>query len=779
MPDADTRRNQRLSDTQLSQDTIIDLVVQDTPIMTAIPDKNALVELKNGKATLKQKSASFEKQSETLQEIVNFREFLEERITRQEPPLSDIPDEHRPLVAKMAHESDKSLAALAKHIRQALLPTSADEAGEGSSAASDALPLGVVEGAIKAIMIRNNYGLEALNGGRTPAAVCLWRWEVRKEYWDWLPKGGREKASQRLVEREQARKDLQAIFSALSLTEQQSIMDPKSAAKQSGKATNKDSITQSPSSKAQPNCTEEDEKSKENDIGTELVKVKANRQKKAADSEKVAKEKERLEKKFAKAEKEKKQTNAQDKSRTFMASFFAKKAAPVKPVVPVETCSMAGPSTARSDFSKVFRPFLLKKDAKLAPTNWFLDSKRKGKAAVRTQANVITLDDDGDAIIAEDISMAEIEAPIDVGRMSSKDRLNSILSSLPAPVDPSLRPPSKINSQYKTYHPTSVRETMTQLTEAEISGDDAVVRSLVDKLRNRDLFPSKVLIFHEDARPGYFGTWTRNSRIIGSRTPFAKDLLEFDYNYDSGEEWEDEGPGDADDVLDDEEEDAEGDDTDSDLDDWLVDDDGEVEVNLEEPEIPLLDEMEVIPCPPKRKVDNEEKESGKRRKVVVPLVPFAKGPCWEAKIGECDYDAFKGYQIRLLNDTPFPIDPFSFVSTCADAPKPSQKTRAAELAGGASSSVVTVQATPTSSTAPQKPTLVPKGTFPDTYLPFLLSKITSLQAGSITYLVEAIYQELRVHKVKKNAIEAKVREVGEKCKERKVWVIKQSLQVCG
>ena len=72
---------------------------------------------------------------------------------------------------------------------------------------------------------------------------------------------------------------------------------------------------------------------------------------------------------------------------------------------------------------------------------------------------------------------------------------------------------------------------------------------------------------------------------------------------------------------------------------------------------------------------------------------------------------------------------------------------------------------------------IPKTSFPDAYLPFLLTKISSLQAASMTFLVEAIYQELRVHKVKKNAIEAKVKEVGEKCKEKKVWVIKQGVQV--
>ena len=80
-------------------------------------------------------------------------------------------------------------------------------------------------------------------------------------------------------------------------------------------------------------------------------------------------------------------------------------------------------------------------------------------------------------------------------------------------------------------------------------------------------------------------------------------------------------------------------------------------------------------------------------------------------------------------------------------------------------------------TAPKKPAPTPKTPFPDTHLPFLLDKITQLQASSLILLVEAIYHDLRGHKVTKISIEAKVKEVGEKCKEKKVWVVKPSILV--
>jgi chromatin assembly factor 1 subunit A len=72
-----------------------------------------------------------------------------------------------------------------------------------------------------------------------------------------------------------------------------------------------------------------------------------------------------------------------------------------------------------------------------------------------------------------------------------------------------------------------------------------------------------------------------------------------------------------------------------------------------------------------------------------------------------------------------------------------------------------------------------KSNFPDTYLPVLLSKIESLATGSLITIVETVYQELKVHKVKKNAIESKVREIGEKCKEKKVWVVRTEVKVSG
>lgn len=294
-------------------------------------------------------------------------------------------------------------------------------------------------------------------------------------------------------------------------------------------------------------------------------------------------------------------------------------------------------------------------------------------------------------------------------------------------------------------------------------------------------------------------------------------MLVFDYGYDSGEEWEDEGGGEADDVVEDgdDDDDADADDADSDLDTWLVDDDDVQEVGtpLEERDAsPLLADIPLPVPAPKRKSEDTDQKLGKKRKVVVPLIPFAKGPCWESRIGRCEYDLFKPYRIQLFNgkqivlvvkyyrltyfspDTPYPIDPFTFVSECVPDRQPPPKDTPSSNAVFAvpplperfadpnslavpSVSLSSAGAPPVSSSTNKRTVLTPKTSFPEAHIPFLLTKITSLATGSITFLVETVYQELRAHKVKKNAIEAKIKEVGEKCKEKKVWVIKEEVRV--
>lgn len=73
----------------------------------------------------------------------------------------------------------------------------------------------------------------------------------------------------------------------------------------------------------------------------------------------------------------------------------------------------------------------------------------------------------------------------------------------------------------------------------------------------------------------------------------------------------------------------------------------------------------------------------------------------------------------------------------------------------------------------KKPQLGPKYPFPEAHIPILVARINELATGSIVLIVETLYQELKDYKVKKNSIEAKVREIA--VKKGRVWVANQNI----
>lgn len=347
-----------------------------------------------------------------------------------------------------------------------------------------------------------------------------------------------------------------------------------------------------------------------------------------------------------------------------MANFFGKAKAPPRESPSKPVC---GTSNSESDFQKTFKPFVLKKDAEMAPINWFLkpcEPTWKQQTTGFTHADAIVVDDaqtsetngvDVFVYRTPTFNHAEanaqgacIEARQFMSLILYTERLQDVirllrLLGLAQPCDRS-------KSSFKSFSKCNTKDIYSQLNDAEIAGDTSQVRYLSNILWDRKMLPAKVLIFHEDARPGYYGSWTKNSRIVGPRSPFARDLLARDYGYDSGEEWEDEGAADADNVDDDDDEEGDGEECDSDLESWLVDDDEIEEVVPDDRDLsPSL--LDLPPPPPKRKAEPLSKQPEKKRKIVIPLVPYIKGPLWESVIGQCEYDPFKPYRIHLFNGT--------------------------------------------------------------------------------------------------------------------------------
>ena len=145
--------------------------------------------------------------------MVNFREWLESRAQRQEPALVQIPQNYWPLIAKFTQErcvpflplltqakrvpSDKTIVALSKHIQQELVPDNDDD---DSECPASILPLSAIEGVVKLLATRVNYGIESPLA-KTPAALCVWRWELNQDYLLFLPKVSRDKVDARLADR--------------------------------------------------------------------------------------------------------------------------------------------------------------------------------------------------------------------------------------------------------------------------------------------------------------------------------------------------------------------------------------------------------------------------------------------------------------------------------------------------------------------------------------------------------------------------------------------------
>jgi chromatin assembly factor 1 subunit A len=101
-----------------------------------------------------------------------------------------------PLTQGKHYFSDKSITGLSKHIQQELTP----DDGEDIDCSASILPLSVIEDVVKLLASRVNYGIES-SLTKTPAALCVWRWELKQEYLGFLPKVSREKVDARRADR--------------------------------------------------------------------------------------------------------------------------------------------------------------------------------------------------------------------------------------------------------------------------------------------------------------------------------------------------------------------------------------------------------------------------------------------------------------------------------------------------------------------------------------------------------------------------------------------------
>ncbi|KAN0066018.1 hypothetical protein ACQY0O_000110 [Thecaphora frezii] len=700
-----------------------------TPLKKPKTAGPSLVEIKNGKLHVRQKPLNWLVTMPVMRAIIEFQTFL-----TSVDMLSEVPEEQLHVVAKLVQESDKTINELTKLVRSSLMPEAlADDSQDdvplpsspSSSGATRApkLTLPAIARAIETVAERRNYGLDIshipsasdVSSGdlSIPPGLQLWRWEVKDT--SLLPKENLDKILLRRKEREDVRDQVASLFASLPESERQALLKRTGRTKTTASSTAKQASAisaaagpstsradepividdgddngpnadvenigakpQTPSrprkrslskaSSAQPTtlATSQDKagdsaspKKKERaPAKAELSpgKLKEREEKEAAKTERLkaqlarkaereAKEAEKQRLKEAKEAELQKKQDLKKKQASFFTSFM-QKAQTRSPHRPALTTT---PLSTKSDFERTFLPCQYKD---LAPINRFSKPQR--------------------------------ELELGQSELTRERMLADLMKSMPK----RNRKPWR-----KGVHPpVSVREIKRIVTESDVLGGNAeeLARKALEDLKDRRKVPMKLLQFETDRRPGWYGTWTRSTNLIGPRCPLGQDPVALDYNYDSDAEWEELGQVDGDDVLeaDDKEESAGESDSDSDLDDWLVDD---LEVDEEDEAMPMADGDDIVevdaqghPVLSNAFGPNASRNAGagatnvlkpKKKKVKMlgrrfdsKLVPFSTGPHWEGVLGQPDYEHFNGYQIEFLNDACFGLNPFTFQSAAEEEP---------------------------------------------------------------------------------------------------------------
>uniref|UniRef100_A0A2A4K782 Chromatin assembly factor 1 subunit A dimerization domain-containing protein n=1 Tax=Heliothis virescens TaxID=7102 RepID=A0A2A4K782_HELVI len=216
---------------------------------------------------------------------------------------------------------------------------------------------------------------------------------------------------------------------------------------------------------------------------------------------------------------------------------------------------------------------------------------------------------------------------------------------------------SKPLSSGKTW-PLSDKDDDVMIVEDELPMPDDAGEILTCESVQREKLRPKLLSFHENRRPPYWGTWRKKSASVKPRRPFGQDEKQLDYEVDSDEEWEEEQEGESIDGS------AAGSDDEQDADEYEVDNEVFVPHGYLSDEEATMDEDDMLSLSPeaqKQRLKHLEDEfESEMKKPTEKLKPRMYGLLWETADGgkpEKCVDALWNYFGKLsmiMNDpTPF------------------------------------------------------------------------------------------------------------------------------
>ncbi|KAF0429403.1 chromatin assembly factor 1 subunit A-domain-containing protein [Gigaspora margarita] len=349
-----------------------------------------------------------------------------------------------------------------------------------------------------------------------------------------------------------------------------------------------------------------------------------------------------------------------DNSNVSLLKFFS----PIRK----DTAKNDKPATNSDPFNAYFLPFNVTKTMTMAPINRFQHPVAPNFAEMvfgNTRNNESNSDDpipipeknkESEKYIKEFLSTVRpellkkrgVKAPVSV-----KDLMLQTTKLEPPRMDI-----DDINNEYESMDWSIRSETVTRecsfVSVSEMSMDDP--SSL---FRNNKKIWMKLLQFEENYRPPYYGTWTKSSKIISGRCPFAKDTSILDYEYDSDLEWEEEEEGEE---LKSDDDDDDPEDEDPRDDDWIVPTGylSEDEIIGEADESASVASSESSPF--KKKRTGNYKEYNQPR-IIESLRPLVIGPIFEENLCDSNHQLAE-YSTKFLNtDILLPYNPFAFPIT--------------------------------------------------------------------------------------------------------------------
>lgn len=169
-------------------------------------------------------------------------------------------------------------------------------------------------------------------------------------------------------------------------------------------------------------------------------------------------------------------------------------------------------------------------------------------------------------------------------------------------------------------------------------------------------YRAKLLQFHENLRPAYFGTWRKKSRFVTGRRPFKLENDLLDYDVESDLEWEEEEEGEIIKDSDSEKDKMEDEEEDQDEDDYELDDFFVPHGHLSDDENQDDEHCEIIETPDgqkKRKLLTKEKILiEERTKKLKRLVPKATGCLWQVNDefeNKAKFQHFEKYRVVFVS----------------------------------------------------------------------------------------------------------------------------------